>query len=419
MSAISHLIICDRIKIPGRPAIRVETASSTGAAAFFQAYASIASGIYKNVLVIAAEKMTHLGTDRVTEILASVIDPAERITGASMPSLAALCTNRFRHETRISEDKLSHILGSIAVKSHHYGAMNPMAQFRKEIDYDKYFSSKLVADPLRLYDCSPISDGSAAVLLTADETDIEVAGVGQGTDRQALCKRPSITSFYSTRKAAYDAYRMAGCSPSDIDFAEIHDAFTTFEMLGIVDTGLVDKSNIMEFYLDGAAYHDGSLPVNISGGLKSRGHPVGASGLAQIAEAFNIMSDRYPLDITPNNTDTCLTQSIGGLATNNFVIILKKRTKTFSKGTDFPKPEYSNVINRTSKRLKLFSKTTLHITPKGVPSPLNLVICNHEDKRFLARYEGELPRIGTALKIKGKEHRIVTVTKPKNKLRLW
>ncbi len=321
--------VTDKVGLSGVPSVRIETASSTGGAAvFYLAYAAVRAGLYKNILVLAAEKMTHLSTPKVTKIISEVIEPSERKTGASMPSLAAMCARRFAYENNLSEKKMTEVLSEVAIKSHHYGSLNPYAQFRKEISAEDYQNSKFIAEPLRLFDCSPpISDGAAAVVLSSEKTKVTVAGVGQGgTDKQALTKRDTITRFTSTQKAAITAYNMAGFGPENINFAEIHDAFTPpFEVVGMIDTFLLKPEDISKFYKNKQGYHDGKLPVNISGGLKSRGHPVGASGLAQIVECYRIMTGQYPKEITPQKTDIALTQSIGGLATNNFVTILKKR----------------------------------------------------------------------------------------------
>jgi len=393
--------VTDRVGFSGVPSVRIETASSTGAAVLNLAYAAVKAGLYKNILVIAAEKMTHLSTPKVTKIISEVIDPNERKTGASMPSLAAMCARRFAYEQGLSDKKFADILSAVAIKNHHYGKLNEKAQFKRDITKDDYLKSRYIAEPLRLYDCSPISDGAAALLISSEKSDVMIAGVGQGTDKQALTKRSSITSFPSTRKAAIAAYNMAGFGPENIDFAEIHDAFTPFEVVGMIDTLLLKPEEVKDFYKDKEGYHYGRLPVNISGGLKSRGHPVGASGLAQVVECYKIMSGRYPEDITPKNTDVALTQSIGGLATNNFVTILKKtgaKIKPLAKPLVYQPAESKEI--KDSKKYKIYSATRLHTPPEGFDSPLDLVILERKGKLFLARSSAEsLPKIGDSVQI--------------------
>lgn len=396
--------VADRIGLPGVPSVRIETASSTGAAVLFQAYASVKSGLYKNVLVIAAEKMTHLPTPKVTSIISEVIDPSEKKTGASMPALAAMVTNRFIYENKISLKKITSALGEIAIKSHHYGCFNEYAQFRKEIDIEKYLESRFVSEPLRLYDCSPISDGAVAVIISSEKNDIEIAGVGQGTDKQALCRRKGgITSFASTRKASAMAYNMAGFGAGSIHISEMHDAFTPFELMGLVETGLIKLEDALKFYKEKNGWHDGILPVNISGGLKSRGHPVGASGLAQVVEAYKIMMEKYPPEIMPKKYDTALAHSIGGLATNNFVTILKRRTAIIKPLKEKVTAVLPVENTAKDKRYRIYSSTRLYTPPEGIESPHDLVILQRKDKLIMAvSKSAEVPKIGRLVHVNDK-----------------
>jgi len=156
--------------------------------------------------------------------------------------------------------------------------MNPYAHFRSEITYEEYLQSRVISTPLRLYDCAPISDGAAALVLTAHPTDVRIAGVGQGTDTQGVRFRDSFTAFRSTQLAAKKAYDMAGLNPRDIDFAELHDAFTPFEIIATEDLGFFEPGKGGRAVEKGMTSLTGELPINPSGGLKARGHPVGASG---------------------------------------------------------------------------------------------------------------------------------------------
>lgn len=402
--------VADKLGLSGKPAVRVETASSTGAAVLFYAYATLASKIYKNVLVIAAEKMTHLSTSKITKLISEVIDPYERKVGLSMPSLAAIVTNRFAYENKLNNKKIEELLFAVAEKNHYYGSFNKYGHFNKRITKDDYLNSKVISTPLRLYDCSPISDGAAAVVISRDQGEVEIIGVGQGTDKQALSKRGSITHFDSTRNAAKEAFKMAGIGPSEIEFCEIHDAFTPFEITGLVDTGLVKIKDIYDFYINKECYHTGQLPVNISGGLKSRGHPVGASGLAQVVECFNIINGKYDSIVTPKNCDVALTQSIGGLATNNFVSIMKRRNKIV-KYFDISNFIFEAEKKESSKNLKIYSHTVLYSPPEGFEKPLKIVMCERGDKKFIARFKGlkDEMKIGKRVKIASKENSVVTV----------
>src|SRR5215467_6979083 len=313
--------IADALGLTGIPALRIETASSAGAAAIQAGFQSIASGYYRRVLILGGEKMTHLSTSATTRILAEVIDKQERQCGATMPGLAAMITEKYRQKFRLSQSRLENMLCSVALKNHLNGSRNPLAQFQKAITREVYLTSKLVATPLRLYDCSPITDGAAALVLTSEKTDVHLSGIGQGTGPLSLRERDTFTSFPATRIAADRAYRMADASPQTVDFAEVHDAFTPFEIITTEDLGFFPPGKGGEAVLDGKTSAEGSLPINPSGGLKSRGHPVGASGLAQVVEVTKTLRGERPWR---REFRRGLTQSTGGLGTNNFVTILER-----------------------------------------------------------------------------------------------
>jgi acetyl-CoA C-acetyltransferase len=301
------------------PAVRVETATSSGAAAFYAGFAQIASGLARTVVVVGGEKMTHLPTPKVSELIGRSIDPYERSYGTTMPAFAALVTRALMSRHGVSEREIA----QVAVKNHANGARNPLAHFRQEITMDVVLGSRMVADPLRLYHCCPISDGAAAVVLTAERASVRVAGIGQGTDALALRHREILTSFRATQAAAAAAFAMAGFGPERVDVAEIHDAFAPFELISLEDTGLFSPGKAAAATLDGETALEGRLPVNPSGGLKARGHPLAATGLAQIVECVWQLTGRVPRRQVPCNV--ALAQSIGGPGTNNFVTLLEAR----------------------------------------------------------------------------------------------
>jgi len=310
-------LIADHLGLAGRPTTAVETASSTGLATFFQAYLAVRSGVYKRVLAVVGEKMTALPTSAATRILAEVIHPLERACGASMPALAAMSSRRYAYEYELSMEELRKMLAAVSIKNHKNALDNPFAQFHKKISLEKYLSSKVISTPLCLYDCAAISDGAVAALISSDPGPVRISGLGQAGDTLALCERDSFTSFSSTILAADAAYKMADLSPKDIDVAAIHDAFTMFEIVGTEDLGFFPPGKGGYAVLDGLTDVNGSIPVNPCGGLKGRGHPVGASGLAQIHEIYRLLLENPGWDIG-------ITQSIGGLANNNLVCILEK-----------------------------------------------------------------------------------------------
>lgn len=301
-----------------KPSLRIETASSTGSAVFHAAFFAVACGHCENVLVLAGEKMTHLPTPKSTRILAKVISPIERKYGATMPALAALVTKRYMNEFGL--DRVT--LGLVAVKNHYNGSLNEYAHFQKKVNLDKVMQSRIIADPLRLYDCAPISDGACAVALTSRKKVVRITGLGHATDTISLQHRDSLTSFKSTQIAAKNAYSMANIGAKDVDVAEVHDAFTAFEIIDTEDLGFFKPGEGGNALRKGVTALNGDLPINTSGGLKARGHPVGASGLAQIIDIYwQLKGEAGKRQV--DGAKTGLAQSIGGLANNNLVTIME------------------------------------------------------------------------------------------------
>ncbi len=298
------------------PTIRIETATSSGAAAFYAGVAEVAARLARRVLVVGGEKMTHLATPRVSELIGRSIDAYERSYGATMPALAGLITRALMARHGVGEREI----GQVAVKNHANAAHNPLAHFREPVTLEQVMQSRMVADPLRLLHCCPISDGAAAVVLTAERAPVRVAGIGQGTDTLAVRHRHELTSFRATQMAARAAFAMAGFGPARVDFAELHDAFAPFELIALEDIGLVPPGKAARATLDGETALDGRLPINPSGGLKARGHPLAATGLAQIVECVWQLTGRAEGRQVAGHV--ALAHSIGGLATNNWVTLL-------------------------------------------------------------------------------------------------
>jgi acetyl-CoA acetyltransferase len=373
-------LLADTLGLTGIPSTRVETASSTGAGAFEAAFYAVASGHMKRVLVLAGEKMTHLPTAKTTRILSEVIDRSERRYGATMPALAAMIAQKYAREFNLSLLKLEDILAQVAVKNHSNGYLNPYAQFRKIITKEDYLKSQIVSYPLRLYDCAPITDGASAIILTNQPTPIKVSGIGHATDTAAVRHRSSLTSFNSTKEAAQRAYTMAKLNPSDIQFAEIHDAFTLFEIIGTEDLGFFSAGKGWKALEERMTHLRGKLPINPSGGLKARGHPVGASGLAQLVEIVYQLSGEAGRERQLQRAEIGLAQSIGGLANNTLVTILERadRKRTVKEGWS---PDYHPEISVSKKSTAsppsegvgiLETFTILYTTPEGFLSPLTL-----------------------------------------------
>jgi acetyl-CoA acetyltransferase len=380
-------LLVDTLGLTGVPSTRVETASSTGAGAFEAGFDAVASGHMKHVLVLAGEKMTHLSTAKTTRILSEAIDRTERRYGATMPALAAMIAQKYAREFKLSPLKLEDILAQVAIKNHSNGCLNPYAQFRKMITKQDYLKSQMVSYPLRVYDCAPITDGASAMILTSQPTPIKVSGIGHATDTVAARHRTSFTSFNSTKEAAQKAYTMAQLNPSDIQFAEVHDAFTLFEIIGTEDLGFFSAGEGWKALEEGITSLRGRLPINPSGGLKARGHPVGASGLAQLAEIVYQLRGEAGTERQLERAEIGLAHSIGGLGNNNLVTILertdRKRTlkvspTRFQEGRspeDDPEMKVSKKSSPSPPPMGggiLETFTTLYAVPEGFRSPLTL-----------------------------------------------
>src|SRR5262245_58887709 len=310
-------LIATHLGLSHVPAMRVETATSSGMAAVYAGYATIASGLRQSVLVVGGEKMTHLPTPRVSEIIGRSIDPHERTYGSTMPALAGLITRAAMQRRGLTLREIS----QVAVKNHAQGAHNPFAHFREPVSLETVMESRLVADPLRLFHCCPISDGAAAIVLRSAAAPVRIAGIGQGMESIAVRYRSDLTAFRATQVAAKAAYRMAGFGPERVDVAELHDAFVSFELVSLEDTGLVPSGKAGRATLDGETAIGGRLPVNPSGGLKARGHPLAATGIARLAELVWQLRGLAPGRQV--EARVALAQSIGGIATNNWVTWLE------------------------------------------------------------------------------------------------
>jgi acetyl-CoA C-acetyltransferase len=266
---------------------RVETACASGGTALKQASIAIASGLYDVLVVVGVEKMTTRSTDETTSILSYAGSEVERRHGITFPGLFALMAHRHFHDYGTSETDLA----KIAVKNHKNALSNPSAHFHESITEDDVLSSRIVASPLKLLDCAPISDGAAAVLVCNENaarrlTDVPVylTGIAQENDYLGLYERETLTAMPAVLNAAKKAFNSSGLTPSDVHVAELHDCFTIAELIEMEDVGFCEKGAGKELVAEGATSIGGEIPINPSGGLKARGHPVGATGVAQVVE---------------------------------------------------------------------------------------------------------------------------------------
>jgi acetyl-CoA C-acetyltransferase len=310
--------VAERLALDPALGFRVEAASATGAAAFHAAALQILSGQAERALVIAGEKMTALPTAEVTRVLARTLHPTEQAVGATMPALAAIVAQRYLERYAGSPEAFD----AVTVQERHSARGNPNAQFPTPVSADEVAGSRPIATPLRLLHCASIADGAAAVVLERGEGDATVLGLGQGFDAFALVDRTELTSFRATRLAAQRAYEMARLTRKEVDFAELHDAFAPFALIDLEDIGVCGGGEAAAWFLSGRTAPDGVFPVNPSGGILGRGHPVGASGLLGIAEAVRQLTGLAGPLALPRRPRVALAQSIGGLAAHNFVTIL-------------------------------------------------------------------------------------------------
>jgi len=271
-------------------AVRTEGACASSGVALRLGIMSVLSGLYDMVMVGGAEKMTHRATAEATEFLAMASDyPFEQWNGMTFPGLFALMATAHMHRYGTTERQLA----LVAVKNHRHGALNPKAHMQKEVTVEQALASRVVAWPLKLFDCSLITDGASCVVLTKPElarrfTDapVHVVGSGQASDSIGLYEREEFTSLKAARLAAKQAYEMAGVKPDEVDVAEVHDCFTIAEIIAYEDLGFCKPGEGGKLIEKGVTALGGRLPVNTSGGLKSKGHPVGATGTAQAYELF-------------------------------------------------------------------------------------------------------------------------------------
>jgi acetyl-CoA C-acetyltransferase len=309
------------------PATRVENACASGSAAFQQGTKSILAGTAKTVLVIGAEKMTHAGADVVgAALLGADYDMAGQTSTTGFTGLFADVAKHY--EKRYGP--VSDVLGTIAAKNHRNGVDNPYAQLRKDLgeEFCRTVSDRnpMVADPLRRTDCSPVSDGAAAVILSASPTGgatapVRLAGFGHANDFFPA-ERRDPTAFAATRASWQRALAMAGVGLQDLDFAEVHDCFTIAELLMYEAMGLTEPGQGARAVQEGWVFKDGKLPVNVSGGLKAKGHPVGATGVSQhVVAAMQLTGTAGAMQLA--NPRRAAVQNMGGVGIANYVSVLE------------------------------------------------------------------------------------------------
>ncbi|MCI4350716.1 MAG: thiolase domain-containing protein [Thermoplasmata archaeon] len=308
-------VVAEEAGIPGAAVSRVENACSSSGYALRQAALAIMSGERDAVLVVGLEKMNDTTSSRRRYWLGVSGDTEwERLSGLTFAGVYGLMAARYLHDYRVPPEALA----EVAVKNHAHGALNPNAQFQKPVTRERVLSAPRVAAPLGLLDCCPVSDGAAALLLVNEEaarryTDspVVIAGLGAGSDTLALQERASLTSLRATRTAAKEAFDRAGFGRPEVSFLEVHDCFTIAELLAIEDLGFAPPGDAGRLTMEGATRLGGRLPVNPDGGLKAKGHPIGATGASQAYEAFVQLRGNAGARQVPH-AERALAHNVGG-----------------------------------------------------------------------------------------------------------
>ncbi len=308
------------------PSTKVEGACSSSSIALRQGYLLVAAGVYDIVLVAGVEKMTAASTEKITMSLSASLDhETEGLSGLTFPGFWALMARRHMYQFGTTIEQI----GMVSVKNHNNSVVNPRARFRNPVTLEKVLNSRLIADPLKLYDCCPTSDGAAAVVICASEMAkeyndkaVEIVGSAQTTGSCTLYGMSERTSLPATIIAAKQAYDMAGLKPGDIDVVELHDCFSIAEIADSEDLGLFEKGTGGRAVESGITRMDGRLPINPSGGLLSKGHPVGATGMGQIYEIVKQLRGEHENQV--KGAEIGLTHNAGGTGAVCTVHILRK-----------------------------------------------------------------------------------------------
>jgi len=326
--------LVDQLALVPAAADRVENGPASGGSAVKNAYCAIACGLYDTALVTGGEKMRHVPSEVITDYLATMTNiEAEYVHGVTLPSLAGMLARLYMERYGVTEEDLARV----AVKNHLNGSKNPYAHIQQPVTLEGIYGSPeaevnnpIISDPIRMYHCCPVTDGAASVLLAATEkareftdTPIRITGVGQATDRMAVQDRKDPAVLEALRVSAAQAFKMSKTTPRDMSFAELHDAFTILEIVESEDAGFFEKGTGHKALRDGVTALDGKFPINPSGGLKARGHPVGATGVAQIVEmTWQLRGEADRRQV--KNAQRAFSCNLGGFANNIVAFVLER-----------------------------------------------------------------------------------------------
>ncbi len=330
-----------------KPMTRTECACASSSAALYDALYSIEAKRNRNVLVIGVEKMNLLSTKDMTHALAcSSHWPTEGSQGWSFPMLFAAYAKGYQKRFGLSDEELRRMFATVAALCYKNGAQNPLAHFGPggvaermglftaesilALPDEGKGSNPMIADPLRLHDCSLVSDGAAALVITDKDNAmntrdkvVEIAGIGHAVERMPENVRENMHELMAGKHAAHLAFKEAGISIKDVDFAEVHDCFTINQILSTEALGLADAGRAGHDYLDGRFTSEDRCPINLSGGLKAKGHPVGATGASMHALAYKQLVGE-PIGVAAKDPKVGVVFNVGGSAVSNFVTVLRR-----------------------------------------------------------------------------------------------
>ena len=312
------------------PCTRYEAACCTGSIAFRQGYLNILSGTYDLLLVGGTERLRSVPGSVVQEAFATGMDESERNAGLTFGAYWAFVARAYARKYGLSDDKLQELLAEISVKNHYHGSFNEKAHFQKQVTKDEVLNSVMVSPPMKLFDLCPFSDGAAALILASEDlaknckNPIWIEGSGQASGKFQITASDDLSTNPAIEKATGDAYKQAKMGPKDMDVTEVHDCSNIHEVLCLEGAGLFKKGEGIYSAAERKTYFDGETPVNLSGGLKTRGHPVGATGAYQLCEISRQLRGDWDGKRTTNNPEIGLTVNVGGTGTVVTSHILRK-----------------------------------------------------------------------------------------------
>ena len=327
--SLPAVVVNEYAGLSGAGTMRVEAACASGSAALKSAYNSILSGEGDVAMAVGVEKMTEVDSSTTVELIGRAGSYTWEFEnyGMTFPGYYALYAVAHMNKFGTTQEDLARV----AVKAHHYGAMNPLAQFQKEITLEKALGSQVVAWPLKLYDACPLTDGSAAVVLASEEvakkltdTPVWIKGVGYSSDSANMSRRGSYVGLEAAVRAARSAYAMARVSPDEVDVATAHDCFTIAELMAYEDLGFCKKGEAAKMIREGQTEIGGKIPVNLDGGLKAKGHPIGATGVSMAVEITKQLRGEAGRRQAPIRNGVGLVHNIGGTGHYAYVTILSR-----------------------------------------------------------------------------------------------